>query len=72
MPLIIFEAGPMPVEKKRDLVRSLADAASQVTGIPVQAFVTIIHENAGENIGTGNELLADRRARETAAAKRQA
>ncbi len=71
MPLIVFEAAPLPVEKKRELVRSLADAASQVTGIPVQAFVTLIHENPLDNIGTGNELLADRRAREAAAAKRQ-
>ena len=64
MPLIIFEGPRMDREKKRELVRSFAEAASRVTGIPKEHITTVIHENEKENIGVGAELLPDKLARE--------
>ena len=66
MPLIVFEGPRMDGEKKRELVRAFVGAASRVTGIRKEAFTTVFHENAPENIGVGEELLPDRLAREGA------
>jgi len=67
MPLIIFEGPKMPREKKRELVRSFAEAACRVTGLRKEIITTIIHENGPENVGPGGELLADRLQRDSAA-----
>jgi len=64
MPLIIFEGPRMEQQKKRELVRSLAEAASRVTGIRKEVFTTVIHENPPENVGVGGELLLDKWERE--------
>ncbi len=66
MPLIIFEGPKMEKEKKRELVRAFAEAASRVTGIRKEVFTTVIHENGPENVGVGGELLTDKWARESA------
>ena len=65
MPLIIFEGPRMEQEKKRELVRSFAEAASRVTGIRKEVFTTVIHENEPEYIGVGPELLLDKLSRES-------
>lgn len=65
MPLIIFEGPKMGVDKKRELVRAFAEAASRVTGIRKEVMTTVIHENEKENIGVGAELLVDKLARES-------
>jgi len=71
MPLIIFEGPKMEREEKRELVRSFAEAASRVTGIRMEVFTTVIHENEPENVGTGGELLVDKWARESGGPGRQ-
>jgi 4-oxalocrotonate tautomerase len=64
MPTITVEGPPVPVEKKRDLVEGLTQAAVAVyEGIPAEAFIVLIRENQPENVGVGGELLADRRAK---------
>ncbi len=62
--MMTFEGPVMDVEKKRSLVKALAEAASVVTGIRKDAFTIVIHENPHENIGVGGELLPDRLKRE--------
>ena len=65
MPVIIFEAGNMmALEKKRELIRELTDAAVKVTGIGAPAFAIYIHENEHDNIGVGGELLTEILARQ--------
>jgi len=64
MPLMIFEGPPMPVEKKRELVREVTEAVHRVTGHPKHILTVVIHENGPENVGAGGELLVDRWARE--------
>jgi 4-oxalocrotonate tautomerase len=59
MPVITIDAGKMTKEQKAALCKELVTKASETLNIPAQAFVTIIRENAYENIGNGTSLLAD-------------
>lgn len=60
MPVITVDAPSMTKEQKRELVKSFAETASQVMGLPVSAIVVIIREVDAENVGVGNTLLCDR------------
>jgi 4-oxalocrotonate tautomerase len=60
MPVITVDGPKMNKEQKAKLVKSFADSASEIMGIPVQAMVIIIREVESENVGTGNILLCDR------------
>ena len=61
MPNITFD-GPRITDlaKKRELIRSVTDAAVKAYGLPKQAMVVVLKENPPENVGIGGELLADR------------
>ena len=61
MPVIHFYGPALPKEKKESLVKDFAQAASRATGIPVEKMVTYVHEMEPENIGLGEELLANRK-----------
>ena len=64
MPTVIFEGPRMETQKKRELVRAIAEAVSRVTGHPKEIITTVIHENPPENVGLGGELLVDRMGRD--------
>ena len=59
MPTIMVE-GPAirDIEKKRQLVRKLTDAAAEAYGI--KHVVVLLRENSPENVGVDGELVADR------------
>lgn len=59
MPVITIECGSLTKEQKTSLVKEFASKASEILNIPEQAFVTIIKENAFDNIGNGTQLLSD-------------
>lgn len=61
MPNIVFE-GPRiaDIEKKRELVKIVTDAAVRAYGLPRQTVVILIKENPPDNVAIGGELLADR------------
>ena len=61
MPSIVF-GGPRieDISKKRELIKTVTDAAVKAYGLPKQAMIVVIHENSPENVGIGGELLADR------------
>ncbi|QGU95722.1 4-oxalocrotonate tautomerase [Clostridium bovifaecis] len=59
MPVITIEAGRMDKEKKAKLVETFTKSASEILGIPEQAFVTLIRENDADNVGNGGKLLSD-------------
>ena len=46
--------------KKRELVRTVTDAAVKAFGLPKQTIVILLKENQPENVSIGGELLADR------------
>ncbi len=63
MPIIIFEGPALEVDKKREFIRSVTDAATSATGLPPETIVTILHESTPEQVGVAGELVADRIAR---------
>ena len=58
MPTIMVEGPPMDIERKRQLVKKLTEAAVEVYGIG--HITVLIRENQPENVGLGGQLLADR------------
>lgn len=61
MPAIIIE-GPAikDMDRKRELVKDMTDAATKVYGLPKQTIVVLIKENSPENVGVGGRLVIDR------------
>ena len=59
MPTITVEGPPIDVEKKRQLVKRLYDAAVDV--YKIEHITVVIKENPPENVGVEGKLLADRR-----------
>jgi len=62
MPTIMVEGPKIDVEKKRQLVKKLTEAAVEAYGI--EHIIVIIRENPPENVGISGELLADRKRNE--------
>ncbi|AEG18196.1 4-oxalocrotonate tautomerase DmpI [Methanobacterium paludis] len=60
MPVITIDAPKLTKEQKSELVKSFAEKASEVMGLPVEAMVILIREVDAENVGVGNILLCDR------------
>jgi len=60
MPTIFFYGPKLDKEKKRELVQSFTEKASQLTGIPTSAFVVYLQETDRDNVGVGGTLLSDR------------
>ncbi|MFZ7119798.1 MAG: 4-oxalocrotonate tautomerase DmpI [Eubacteriaceae bacterium] len=59
MPVISMEIGKVSKETKAKLVMEISKKASDILGIPQEAFVTLIKENDFDNIGNGGKLLSD-------------
>lgn len=63
MPYISFEAGPLTLETKRQLISKLTEVSAQVMGIPADYFFVSIRELPNENIAIAgknvNELRAE-------------
>ena len=50
----------MTKDQKARLVKAFAQQASQILNISEDAFVTILRENAMDNIGNGSQLLSEK------------
>lgn len=61
MPTLFFHGPKMDKEKKAQLAQTFTESASEVTGIPKQAFVVYFKENDLENVATGGTLLVDQK-----------
>jgi 4-oxalocrotonate tautomerase len=61
MPTIFFYGPKMDKEKKKEMVKSFTDTASNLTGIDKSAFVVYLQESSPENVGVGGILLEERR-----------
>ena len=59
MPVITIDGPKLTKEQKEELVKTIAEDASKIMGLPVEAMVTIIREVEAENVGTGNVLLCN-------------
>ena len=61
VPTIIVEGPKIPdIERKRQLVEKLSDAAAEVYGLAKEHMIVLLRENPPENVGVGGQLLADR------------
>ncbi len=61
MPMIVIDGPPIAdLDRKRELVRGMTEAAARAYGLPEQAMIVMIRENPPENVGIGGKLLADR------------
>lgn len=60
MPTIFFYGPEMETEKKRELIKSFTDKASELTGIDTSAFVVYLQETDADEVGVGGKLLEDR------------
>ncbi len=64
MPTIFFYGPELDDEKKKELIKSVTDSASRLTGIDKSAFVVYLRPSSPDNVGVGGELLKDRLERE--------
>ncbi|NOQ22389.1 MAG: 4-oxalocrotonate tautomerase [Candidatus Aegiribacteria sp.] len=60
MPLIKVD-GPKvtDVDKKRQFVKDVTNAATTLYGLPAQTVVILLHENSPDNVGVGGQLIID-------------
>jgi len=59
MPVITIETTELTKEQKSRIVDLFTRNASEITGIPEQAFTIIFHEIPRENFGVGRVLLSE-------------
>ena len=60
MPTIFFYGPELEREKKKELIKSFTEKASELTGIDKSAFVVYLRKSTHEDVGVGGTLLADR------------
>jgi len=49
------------VEIKRVLVKEITDALEKAYNLPRQVYVVLIKENPPENVGSGGQLILDKK-----------
>lgn len=61
MPIIRVD-GPKvaDVDKKRQFVKEVTNAATTLYGLPAQIMIVLFQENTPDNVGVGGQLLIDR------------
>lgn len=58
MPIITLEMGPLSTEQKEKLIVAFTRDACEVTGMPPEAMIVLIHELPRENMGVGGHQLS--------------
>ncbi|HEY6872080.1 MAG TPA: 4-oxalocrotonate tautomerase DmpI [Geobacteraceae bacterium] len=59
MPVLTFEGGSLPQEKKKELIVRMTEVAAAVTGIPEDKFIVLLRELEDGNIGVGGLTLTE-------------
>jgi len=62
MPILTFEGGNLPPEKKKELIVRMTETAAAATGIPEDKFVVLLRELNDQNIGIAGQTLAELKA----------
>ncbi len=60
MPTIFFYGPELEKEKRRELIKSFTEKASELTGIEKASFVVYLRNSDPEHVGVGGELLEDK------------
>ena len=58
MPIITLEMGPLSAEQKEKLIVALTRDVCDVTGMPPEAMIVLIHELSRDNMGVGGHQLS--------------
>ncbi len=53
MPTFFFYGPELDIEKKRELIKSVTNKASELTGIDKRAFVVYLRPSSPDNVGVG-------------------
>jgi len=59
MPTITVEGPPIDIERKRELVKRLTEAAIKI--YKIEHITVLIRENPPENVGVNGQLISDRK-----------
>ncbi|MGL5202771.1 4-oxalocrotonate tautomerase DmpI [Cetobacterium sp.] len=59
MPVIKIDLPKISKEQKKEIIKTISKAISEITGIPEQFNTVIISENLDENIGIGSKTLEE-------------
>ena len=59
MPTIFFYGPKLDKERKKEMIKSFTETASQLTGIDKPAFTIYLRESPRDCVGVGGELLED-------------
>lgn len=61
MPTITVEGPPIEeIERKRELVKDITEAAVKTFGLSKEVIVVVIKENTPDNVSVGGQLIIDR------------
>ena len=60
MPVITIEGPVISTEKKEKLAKEMSKLASEITNIPLDAFVFLVKENPYENMAVGGVLISEK------------
>lgn len=60
MPNVNVDGPPLDLEKKRTMAQEMTKTAAAAYGLPEQAIVVVITENAPENVCVGGKMVCDR------------
>jgi 4-oxalocrotonate tautomerase len=61
MPTITVEGPPIEeLERKRQLVKDISEAAMKTFGLSKEVIVVVIKENTPDNVSVGGQLIIDR------------
>ncbi len=60
MPVAKIDGPPLPIEKKRVLIKEITDAMEKAYQYPRSVYGVIIKENSPENVGSGGIIIADK------------
>ncbi len=58
MPIITLEMGPLSAEQKEKLIVAFTRDVCDVTGMPPEAMVVLIHELSRDNMGVGGQQVS--------------
>jgi 4-oxalocrotonate tautomerase len=58
MPIVTLEMGPLSTEQKEDLITAFTRDVCEVTGMPPETMVVLIHELSRDNMGVGGKQVS--------------
>lgn len=61
MPTIFFYGPELEKDKKKEMIKSFTQKASELTGIEESAFVVYLMDTTPQQVGVGGMLLEDRK-----------